>query len=242
MANQYRDRARDVASRRYERDPYESEGRYSREPFQDRGAALWRDEFGLRSAGPAFEPYGRGSQFITDEWRSATNGYFGTDGGPDFGRAYETSRSRGFLDRDYSPGNEARSQEYGTRGFYGEEDRGFARFESDRYRGTHRGRGPKGYERSDERVRDAVCERLSDDPYIDASEITVTVASGVVRLIGSVDSRQEKYEVEELVANCGGVKDVDNQLRVQTRQEAQRESYATTNAPLGGNVTSRGRH
>jgi hypothetical protein len=35
---------------------------------------------------------------------------------------------------------------------------------SDRVR--HRGRGPKGYTRSDDRIREEVCDRLTDDPVV----------------------------------------------------------------------------
>ena len=32
-----------------------------------------------------------------------------------------------------------------------------------------RGRGPKDYTRSDDRIREEVCDRLTDDPRVDAS-------------------------------------------------------------------------
>lgn len=38
---------------------------------------------------------------------------------------------------------------------------------------TYRGKGPKGYERSAERLKELVCERLTEAPYLDASDITV---------------------------------------------------------------------
>jgi len=41
--------------------------------------------------------------------------------------------------------------------------------------GSHYGKGPKGYTRSDERIREDVCDRLSDDDEVDARDITVTV-------------------------------------------------------------------
>ena len=81
---------------------------------------------------------------------------------------------------------------------------------------SQRGRGPKGYQRSDERLQEIVCERLTDDPNIDASEISVEVTGQVVRLTGTVYDRTTKYQVEDLVEQCGGVKDIDNQLRVQS--------------------------
>jgi hypothetical protein len=81
---------------------------------------------------------------------------------------------------------------------------------------SHRGRGPKGYERSDERLREMICERLTDDPYVDASDMSVDVVQKVVRLTGSVPERRMKYAAEDLIELCGGIKDIDNQLRVQT--------------------------
>jgi osmotically-inducible protein OsmY len=47
--------------------------------------------------------------------------------------------------------------------------------------------GPKGYERSDERLREVICERLTVDPDIDASDITVDVRNHAVTLRGLVD-------------------------------------------------------
>ena len=91
--------------------------------------------------------------------------------------------------------------------------------ESDASRGpwrevvSHRGRGPKGYLRSDERLLESICERLTDDPRIDASEIEVAVRDQVVTLRGSVDQRRTKYAVEELVERSGA-REIDNQLRV----------------------------
>jgi hypothetical protein len=76
----------------------------------------------------------------------------------------------------------------------------------------HRGRGPKGYTRSDDRLREDICERLTDDPHIDASDIQVEVDKGVVSLSGNVGDRWMKYHVEDVVDRCAGVKDIRNQL------------------------------
>jgi osmotically-inducible protein OsmY len=78
----------------------------------------------------------------------------------------------------------------------------------------HRGKGPAGYTRSDERIRENVCEALADDDRVDASNIEVTVKNGEVILTGTVDDRQSKRMAEECVENLSGVKDVQNQLRV----------------------------
>ena len=44
---------------------------------------------------------------------------------------------------------------------------------------SHRGKGPKGYTRSDERIREHVCEVLSDDHHVDA--VTSTSRSRTAR-------------------------------------------------------------
>jgi osmotically-inducible protein OsmY len=85
---------------------------------------------------------------------------------------------------------------------------------------SYRGRGPKGYERSDERLREMICERLTDDPSIDASEVTVEVTNKVVKLSGTVEERRMKYLVEEVIEQVGGVRDIDNQLRVQATAQS----------------------
>jgi hypothetical protein len=78
----------------------------------------------------------------------------------------------------------------------------------------HRGRGPKGYSRSDERIREDVSDRLTDDPYIDASEIEVSVSNREVTLSGSVDSREARRRAEDIAESVGGVTHVQNNLRV----------------------------
>jgi osmotically-inducible protein OsmY len=81
--------------------------------------------------------------------------------------------------------------------------------------GDHRGRGPKGYRRSDERIRDDVNDRLTDDRYLDASEIEVAVKDGEVTLSGVVFRREDKRWAEDLVERVSGVVYVQNNLRVQ---------------------------
>jgi osmotically-inducible protein OsmY len=78
---------------------------------------------------------------------------------------------------------------------------------------SYRGRGPRGYTRSDERLLESVCEQLTDDPRIDAGDIEVEVKQQVVTLRGTVPDRRTKFAVEELVENAGA-RDIENQLRV----------------------------
>lgn len=80
--------------------------------------------------------------------------------------------------------------------------------------GRFAGKGPKGYQRSDERIREEISDRLTDDGDIDPSDIEVAVSQGEVTLTGSVESRQVKRAVEDLVEFVPGVRDIRNELRV----------------------------
>jgi osmotically-inducible protein OsmY len=80
--------------------------------------------------------------------------------------------------------------------------------------GGFAGRGPKGYTRSDERIREDVSDKLMEHPDLDASEIEVRVSGGEVTLSGSVESRWAKRLAEDIAESCTGVRDVMNQLRV----------------------------
>ena len=79
---------------------------------------------------------------------------------------------------------------------------------------SHRGKGPKGYRPSDVRLAEIVCERLTDDPFVDARNISVDVKDGEVSLSGSVEERRQKYIAEDVVADVFGVSEVHNNLSV----------------------------
>jgi osmotically-inducible protein OsmY len=78
-------------------------------------------------------------------------------------------------------------------------------------------RAPKGYTRSDERIREEVCDRLGME--FDARDVEVKVTDGEVTLTGGVRDRSEKYHMEELVEGLGGVKTVHNLLQVKREGE-----------------------
>lgn len=77
------------------------------------------------------------------------------------------------------------------------------------------GRGPKGYKRSDERLREEVSDRLMADDQIDASDVEVQVRNGEVTLTGTVPDRWSKRSAEDCAEQVMGVRDVMNQIRVQ---------------------------
>lgn len=81
-------------------------------------------------------------------------------------------------------------------------------------RGPFSGRGPKGYRRSDDSIRDDVNEALTRDAELDAWDILVTVDDGEVTLEGTVADRRSKRRAEDL-AEQRGVRDVHNRLRVE---------------------------
>jgi osmotically-inducible protein OsmY len=84
----------------------------------------------------------------------------------------------------------------------------------ERHGGIYAGRGPRGYQRSDERIREDINDRLTDDAYVDATDIEVRVTNRMVTLTGRVDSREEKLRAEDIADSVSGVTDVSNQLRV----------------------------
>lgn len=79
---------------------------------------------------------------------------------------------------------------------------------------SYAGRGPKGYKRADERIREDVCELLTRSEHLDASNIEVAVCEGTVTLTGTVQDRRSKRMAEDLSQDVSGVKDVQNQIPV----------------------------
>jgi len=78
----------------------------------------------------------------------------------------------------------------------------------------YRGKGPRNFTRSDERITEDLNEKLSDDDQLDATEISVAVRQGVVTLSGTVEQRWMKHHAEDLAERCSGVKDVENNIKV----------------------------
>ena len=123
----------------------------------------------------------------------------------------------------YTPGSQAFGTEgYGSVGMHGGArtyGREWRSSESWRVPGPYTGRGPKGYQRSDDRIREDVSDRLTAHGHIDASDIEVRIQGGEVTLIGFVDSRAAKRAAEDLAEDVPGVREVHNQLRVRTHAD-----------------------
>ena len=183
-------------------------GRYSAQSIRSRGIEPY--EPGWSGYGPAGAAEPR---------RPRSGGYSGLGQEPDRGRAYQGSGDRGYG----TPGsNREPRRDEGGRGFF---DRAadtvaswFGGAEEGRQAGPHlhghRGKGPKGYRRSDQRISDDVHDALTDDPFLDASEINVTVTTGEVTLAGVVADREAKHRAERMVERVSGVDHVQNNLRI----------------------------
>ena len=74
--------------------------------------------------------------------------------------------------------------------------------------------GPKNYQRTDGRIREDICERLWADSSLDVGDVEVHVRDRVVHLEGTVRLRRMKRDIEDIAANCPGVEDVENRIRV----------------------------
>jgi osmotically-inducible protein OsmY len=228
--------------RDYDRDDYRERDRMSRGGGRDEQ----RDPRGYSpfgATGPTYYDggYGEPRRYPGDVGRT----YAGETDYRNAGREHEIPRGHYFGDTsryrdhaDYVPNpREGRGEEGRSwldkatdevQAFFGDEDARRRRHwdemrhgmdrGSDRYSagGEHRGRGPRGYRRSDERIREDVSDRLTDDPWLDASYIDIEVKDGEVTLSGLVARRDDKRRAEDIAEACSGVGHVQNNLRVQT--------------------------
>jgi hypothetical protein len=99
--------------------------------------------------------------------------------------------------------------------------------------GPHSGRGPQGYQRSDARIEEDICEHLTHHGMLDATGIQVRVENGEVTLTGTVESRQAKRLAEDVLDHISGVKDIHNQLRVQPDQGQDHQNPFMAQAQMG---------
>ena len=210
-------------------------------------------------ANPYQEPYGAGrgtyeprhqtGEYQPSQWerQSSRSQHHDTGGGSysqgslgfgyqgrEAGEGYGTSSGYGSPDQDsYNDTANYRAQDFATPGDTQ------PRYGGDVRRQSYAGRGPRNYTRSDERITEDLCERLTQDHDVDASDIDVRVSGGTAMLEGTVPQRWMKHRAEDLADGCSGVRTVENRLRVQS--EASRSSGAGS---LGAETTgsaSRGR-
>ncbi|THD63523.1 BON domain-containing protein [Phenylobacterium sp.] len=182
--------------------------RYHEQGFGQPGYGAYRGEDRSR------DPTGYGRDFN----RAASGGA----GGYDYERGYgdggrgetpDRARTQRFEDAGRNAGDFLHRAGEKVAGWFNAGGEG-RMFEGGDARGAHRGRGPQGYKRADERINDDAHERLTDDHWLDASNISLSVSGGEVTLSGTVDSREAKHRAERLVEDISGVNHVQNNLRI----------------------------
>ncbi len=229
MGDSWRDYDDPDTNWRYERERgFGSEDRFGtgsrgssrdRETFRDRNYSRGRPDT-YRSLSEATAT-GAGSQLAANhgEWREPSREYsdyrdtwgrFGA-GGDTRGGGRDRSEERGFLER----AGDTLAHWLGDDADYRRGERGY------------RGRGPANYTRSDERIREDACDRLTEDWRVDASQIEIRVENGELTLDGTVSSREQKRRAEDCVDDLSGVRHVQNNLRVQERSSWDRDSEFT---------------
>jgi len=164
------------------------------------------------------QSYGRGD--YGGQGRGQQRGWWDPAGGE--GRSWfgdeNAARRRQFDEQRGGYGGFYSSHErpgYGTSN-YGRSDYGsnYGGMSAGQTGGLYTGRGPKGWKRGDERIMEDVCQRLTEHPGIDASDIEVKVENGEVTLTGTIEDRRIKRMAEDTAEDVSGVTEVHNQLRV----------------------------
>ncbi len=185
-----------------------------------------RETYGGRSMTdrPAYSPYSR--EYGSTHERDYSSG--SARGG--FGRRDFRDRARGY---GYDP---ERERAYGDRGWWDrvsdEVASWFGDEEAERRRrqdeaSDYRGRGPRNYRRSDDRIKEDINDRLTDHPQLDASDIEVDVNNREVTLTGSVNSRFAKRLAEDIAESVSGVSDVQNNIRVRRETDLSEKTPST---------------
>jgi hypothetical protein len=147
-----------------------------------------------------------------------------------FRRGFGMSPYGGYGQSGYGPGSQSGwggSRDYGRPGQSG----GPWSAGGGGWSPPQRGRAPKGYQRSDERIREDVCDAVIQ-AGIDAGEVDIRVEGAEVTLTGTVEHRYDKRQIEDIAESIAGVKDVHNQIRV---SGAQRSSEPQSSSGLGSN-------
>ena len=181
---------------RYGSGGYESQGYGSQGYGYPGGSQYGRGRYGDR--------FGRGPEGIDRSREFSTGQSYGIRYGQEFG---------GGTSRYGEPSRSFRAtQGFGQTGEPGYSEGQFGT--SGRTRGRFTGRGPKGYTRSDDRIKEDVSDRLEQHGEIDAWEIVVMVQNGEVTLEGTVSDRRTKRLAEDVAEESPGVKQVNNRLRI----------------------------
>lgn len=153
--------------------------------------------------------YGRGGEYTGGGYWGMYGGGFSDEGRR--GTYWEAETNRGGAGAGWQQGYGSQPSG-GRQGASGQQTG--SRQQGSSWEGPYTGRGPKNSGRSDNRIMEDVADRLSQHGGIDAGDIEVEVSNGEVTLRGTVASRYQKREAENMAESVGGVRDVHNQLRI----------------------------
>ncbi len=187
---------------------YDQEDEYGTQSSRERGGwqSDWSDAGRARLDGPRNER----------NERYGNSRDYGRDDGRDYDRDYGSRVSQGSARHQ---GYGGQSMQRGSQGWESQaQQRDYGPFGSQGNSSMdmrHR-QGPKGYSRSDERIREDVCERLCMAHELAVHDVSVQVKDGRVDLQGSVPERWMKHAIEDCAEQCFGVQDVENRIRTQS--------------------------
>lgn len=182
--------------------------RRERETNQAQGGRYMQQDRGRSNMGMSNDyGYNRGREDYNRDYNTGNQGYgYGYNSSSQRNSGYNNKNNN---DRDWW---DRTSDEVSS--WFGNDEAERRRDMDRRMSGEHRGKGPRGYQRTDSRIQEDICDRLSDDDYIDASDIDIKVENNEVILSGTVQSRDQKRRAEDLVERISGVRHVENRLRV----------------------------
>lgn len=206
-----------------------SGGRWDRDEERFAGERGYgQGEYGYRG-----REYGASRRDMQSGWQQEREGsrFLSGYGGGGYDQA------SGYGGRDYG------SRDYGSRGYGTSGSFATGNYQSGMEgQRSYRGLGPQGYKRSDDRIRDDICERLTDSDRIDASNVTIDVNQGTVTLSGSVPERHMRYAAEDLVDDAMGVESINNQLRVQERSSTTGQASTGVGGRTGSALSEKQTH
>jgi osmotically-inducible protein OsmY len=202
--------------------------------FNQNGRGRYDHNYNQRDqqTGERYEGAGSG---MHQSYRSSYHSGYGATGDSYADQGLHTGNFAGEYGLNYEGPNYSRDRDWWDRtkdklaSLMGDRDAGRRR-RIDEIIGKYKGKGPKNCHRSEERVRDDIYNRLSDDDWLDASDIDVQVQGDEVILSGKVNSREDKRRAEDLVESISGVRHVENRIRV--GDEPRPVSNATLNTPI----------
>ena len=237
MRDQYDEDRYDGGASNYRND-YQHQNWQSQQPgYSDEMAQRnrnWKNQYGNQYNSGYGNSYNRPENYSRGMYGSEYPGYrpnyksqeYGANAGY-LGGGYNPFDSKTMYENDYRR-NLDRDWWDRTRdevsSWFGDEDAERRRRVDRQMEGQYKGKGPKGYMRSDQRIQEDVCDRLSDDSRLDASNIEVKVQEGEVVLTGTVNDREQKRRAEDLAERISGVRDVENHIKV---KRDDRDTYDT---------------